>query len=118
MLQPVLCYLFISYNFASLQYALPMACNVIRSTVLFFFFFFLSLVNLMTLALGQWTCYKREQVCLLSMVYFMHVNYMTKNYVGASCPIFRSSIWCINIFSCIDKIQYKRPKLEISFFIL
>ena len=38
MLQPVLCYLFISYNFASLQYALPMACNVIRSTVLFFFF--------------------------------------------------------------------------------
>lgn len=36
MLQPVLCYLFISYNFASLQYALPMACNVIRSAVYFF----------------------------------------------------------------------------------
>ena len=44
---------------------------VIRSTVLFFF---LSLVNLMTIALGQWTCYKGEQVRLLSMVYFMHMR--------------------------------------------
>ncbi len=58
-------------NFASLQYALPMACYEIRSI---FFVLLLSLVNLMTMALGQWTCPKREQVCLQSMVYFLHMR--------------------------------------------